>query len=159
MTSYLHRHIVPAAYDVLPAHMATPEATALVMAIALQESACAHRTQMHGPAKGFWQFEAQGGVRGVLQHPSTRSYAKAALVALCYRPTLTAAEIHAALEHNDVLACVWARLLLWTLPDALPSSHEPEKAWGLYLAAWRPGKPHPKTWDGYYTRAWALVTA
>jgi hypothetical protein len=150
VTSYLHRHIVPAAYDVLPKQMASDDASAMLIAIA---------RQVNGPARGFWQFEANGGVKGVLRHPSTRTYAKAALVALCYRSTLTPAEIHAAIEHNDMLACVWARLLLWTLPDALAQSHEPEKAWGHYLAAWRPGKPHPKTWDAHYTRAWAMVTA
>lgn len=158
MTSYLYRHILPAAYDVLPDIMASDEADAMLLAIALQESSCAHRKQVNGPAKGFWQFEAGGGVRGVLTHPRSRSHAKAALVALCYKPTLTAKEIHAALEHNDVLACVWARLLLWTLPQGLPQADDADTGWQLYLAAWRPGKPHPKTWAAHYARAWALVT-
>lgn len=157
MLSYLHRHIVPAAYDVLPPGLQSPQADAMLLAIALQESACVHRKQVKGPAKGFWQFEAGGGVKGVLTHPASSQQARTALVALCYSGSLTVPQIHTALEHNDVLACVFARLLLYTLPSPLPLKHQAKEGWRQYISAWRPGKPHPDTWDGHYARAWSLV--
>lgn len=60
-------------------------------------------------------------------------------------------------KHNDVLAAVFARLLLWTLPDALPDVHSYEDGWHQYVSAWRPGKPHPATWRGLYGVAWDAV--
>ena len=35
----------------------SPEAEVLLLAIATQESALRHRTQVGGPARGHWQFE------------------------------------------------------------------------------------------------------
>lgn len=160
----LHARIVPAAYDVLPPAMQSDRATAMLLAIALQESKCVHRYQLPrqpggkpGPARGFWQFEAGGAVKGVLTHPKTQPYARSAMVALCYSRSLTVNEIHALLEHNDVLAAVFARLNLWWLAGALPGRENPQEGWRQYLEAWRPGEPHPETWDGYFTRAWTLV--
>lgn len=158
MTSYLHRYIFPAAHDLLPEKMASKPADAMLVAIALQESECAYRAQVRGPAKGFWQFE-QAGVTGVMSHPASRSHTRTALVALRYSPSMTTPAIHDAIEHNDVLACVFARLLLWTLPEALPAMDEPGQGWSQYLKAWRPGKPHIETWHRNFTRAWALVNA
>jgi hypothetical protein len=156
MTAYLYRHVLPAAYDVLPHGMQSAEADAFLMAIALQESKCAYRKQIGGPAKGFWQFEAGGGVKGVLTHHASKDAARSALVALSYPHAMTVPAIHAVLEHNDVLACVFARLLLWTLPEALPGEYQADEAWRQYLAAWRPGKPHKATWARNFDRAWAL---
>ncbi|HJP61259.1 MAG TPA: hypothetical protein VJ865_14725 [Gemmatimonadaceae bacterium] len=158
MTLLLFQYVLPAAYDVLPPEMQSDEASAMLMAIALQESECSHRRQQpHGPARGFWQFEAHGGVVGVLRHPITGPLARRALVALCYSTSLTARDIHALIEHNDTVAAVWARLLLWTVRGALPGPENPNEGWRQYLSGWRPGRPRPATWNGNFTRAWALI--
>ena len=94
----------------------------------------------------------------MLRHPSTSAHVKRALRAQCYVGMSDAARAcHALVADNDVMAAVFARLLLWTLPDRLPTADEPERAWSQYLAAWRPGKPHPKTWDAYFAAAWQRV--
>lgn len=157
MLDYLGRFILPAAFDVLPAEMASPQAAAMLLAIALQESRCSARRQGgDGPARGFWQFEA-GGIRGVLRHPDSMTPARALLPALCYPPTIDAMGIRNAIEHNDVLACAFARLLLWTLPGRLPERQMADIAWMQYLQAWRPGKPRAATWKGNFERAWSIA--
>lgn len=154
MIPYLRDFAIPAACAVLPASMRGAKATAMLVAIALQESKAAHRYQVGGPAKGFWQFEAGGGVHGVLSHPATQRHARLALVMLCYPASMPTSAIHAAIEHNDVLAAVFARLLLWTLPFPLPERADALGAWAQYLEAWRPGKPHPLVWPENYALAW-----
>lgn len=157
--AYLHRRVIPAAFDVLPEVMRSPQATAMLLAIALQESELEHRRQIGGgPARGFWQFE-RGGLTGVRQHSASHDHFAAAMATLRYAPTTPTTILQSVLADNDVLACVAARLLLWTLPAALPGSADPDEGWRQYLAAWRPGKPHPATWRGHYTRAWQLVNA
>lgn len=159
MLGHLYRFILAPAYDVLPPQMASSSADAMLLAIALQESHCASRRQGgNGPARGFWQFELTG-VKGVLAHRSTASHARTALAALCYAPTMPAADIRNALEHNDVLACVFARLLLWTLPSPLPPSTGSDFGWAQYIEGWRPGKPRPKDWPANFKRAWTIVAA
>lgn len=153
---YLFRRVIPAAFDLLPPKMRSPQATAMLLAIALQESGAKHRRQVGGPARGFWQFE-RAGVAGVRQHSATHDHLAAAMVTLRYAPTSTTANLQQALADNDVLACVFARLLLWTLPDALPASNEPAIAWHQYISAWRPGKPHPSVWPSVYRAAWEIV--
>ena len=153
---YVQRSVFPAAYGLLPGPMASPAASAMLLAIGLQESRFVHRRQVHGPARGFWQFEL-GGVNGVLLHGASRDHAAAAMDILRYR-RMDSSPAHAALEHNDVLAAIFARLLLWTLPEALTGPQDADRAWGQYLDAWRPGKPHRQTWDAFYTRAWNRVT-
>lgn len=155
---YLFRRVIPAASDLLPDKMRSPQAAAMLLAITLQESGAAHRRQVGGPARGFWQFE-RAGVAGVRQHPATHDHLDAALRTLCYAPTTTTAVLQSAIADNDVLACVFARLLLWTLPDALPGSDDPDEGWRQYLAAWRPGKPHPGPWAERYRTAWGIVNA
>jgi hypothetical protein len=145
-SAYARRFVIPAAYAVLPPEMASEDATRELLAIGYQESRFEHRYQVRGPAKSFWQFE-QRGVSGVLAHVETYDVVRRALVSLNYRNMPTPFSCQLAIEHNDVLACVFARLLLWTLPNALPKADEPEEGWRQYLAAWRPGKPHPETWS------------
>lgn len=158
MIYHTYSHTIPAAYSMLPDRMQSPEATAMLLAIGLQESEFAARRQLpQGPARGFWQFERGGGVKGVLEHQSTKRHAAKVLTASQYPEMIDAAGVHAAIEHNDVLACCFARLLLWTLPDPLPSRIAIDTAWDQYLRAWRPGKPHPHTWPDNYAMAWALV--
>ncbi len=137
--------------SLLPRKMATDEARLMLYAIGLQESRFKHRKQIKGPAKGFWQFESAGGVKGVMNHSSSRKHAKAACAALSIE--FNQSEIHKALEHNDALAAAFARLLLWTDPQPLPCIGEENESWDYYIRNWRPGKPHHHTWNDMYTEA------
>ncbi|WP_203230088.1 hypothetical protein, partial [Azotobacter chroococcum] len=101
----------------------------MLLAIGLQESGLAHRRQIGGPARGLWQFEQGGGVRGVLLHPMSRQHALAACEAHNVKPS--AAAVYAALEHDDILAAAFARLLLWADPAPLPAVGEVAKSWVL----------------------------
>jgi hypothetical protein len=140
----------------LPLRMDSPEARAMVLAICLQESRFIHRRQMNGgPARGFAQFEHGGGIVGVLNHVQTRSHIMRVLDALGY--DYGSDTSYAAIEHNDVLCAAYSRLLLWTLPGALPVEGNAQLAWMQYMEAWRPGKPHRDTWDAYFAQAWATV--
>jgi hypothetical protein len=65
-------------------------------------------------------------------------------------------EIHLALEHNDVLAAVFARLNLWWSPKALPGAGDAARGWELYTSTWRPGKPHRTTWDEHFAAGWSV---
>lgn len=137
---------------------ASREAETMLLAIAVQESGLRHRRQigqdgrpLEHLARGLWQFERGGGVRGVLEHSTTKAAAAEAARLLLY-PAEPAA-IHEALADNDQLACVWARLLLWTLPQPLPAIGQEEVAWHQYVQAWRPGKPHRPRWTDAYAIA------
>lgn len=142
----LIEHTVQAAYNILPAKFSSPEATNLLLAIGWQESRFEHRAQIGGPARGFWQFERGGGVHGVLEHKATKVPIREVLLALKYPANMDSATCWHAIEHNDVLAFCFARLLLYTLPPDLPSLEDSQNGWKQYIAAWRPGKPHPHTW-------------
>lgn len=153
---------IPDALAWLPAPMDTPAARALVLAIGLQESGFTHRRQANrGAARGFWQFEA-GGVAGVWAHRRTQPLIGPICQTLAYDVTegQRVTVCHVAIEHHDVLAAVFARLLLWTDPRALPASTTAFDAaigWTIYQAAWRPGRPRPDAWPAHYAQAWALV--
>ena len=155
MNPYITGSVIPQALALLPPTMDSPEARAMLIAIALQESRMKHRAQIAGPARGFWQFEAGGGVRGVLMHQQTRPHVLKVLEALSYDDSVSVSTSYIAIEHNDVLACVFARLLLWTLPGPLPKQGDPNEGWRQYIEAWRPGKPHRGTWDGFFLDAWS----
>lgn len=139
------------AYALLPARMESDAATVLLLAIGLQESRFTHRRQIGGPARGFWQFESGGGVRGVLTHPTTRTHAKA----LCEARGVPASvsPVYSAIEQDDVLAAGFARLLLWSDPLPLPAIDRTEAAWNLYMRTWRPGRPRKETWDAFHQQA------
>lgn len=147
--SMLHRIGVAPALELLPEKMDSPMARHMILAISHQESRATYRRQIGGPARGYQQFEKGGGVRGVLNHHSTKDYAISLCAALDYSATDEA--VYTAIEHNDVLAAGFSRLLLWTLPQALPEDEH--EGWEQYIAAWRPGKPHPDTWP----TAWKLA--
>lgn len=161
MIKLVRGYILPAALSLLPARMDSPAARAMLVAIGLQESRFEHRRQIGGPARGFPQFERGsdskgGGIVGVLRHAASGAHLLPALDALRYPPDADA--LYDAIEHNDVLACVLARLLLFTLPYALPGAAEPDEGWRQYLEAWRPGRPHRATWDAFYAQAWGVVS-
>lgn len=159
---YVLTHVYPVAFSLLPPQMDSPAARAMLTAIGLQESRFLHRRQMgHGPARGWWQFE-MGGVEGVLSHHASRQSAEAVCRVLGYDPA-DERGIHLALEHNDVLAVCFARLLLWTDPRMLPGADRPVDGWLIYLATWRPGAVKREgqaailahKWAGHFASAWA----
>lgn len=148
--AYVANRIIPAALTFLPLQMWTMEAEAELLAIGLQESLFKYRKQVGGPAHGFWQFEEHGGVRGVLSHNATRPLILPILETLCYEESER--ECYEAIAHNDILACIFARLLLWSSPKRL--SRNEDVGWALYLDAWRPGKPRRDSWSAYFAQAW-----
>lgn len=150
--NYVQSTVIPAAFSLLPPKMDSVEARAMLLAIGLQESRFQYRRQIGGPARGFWQFEEGGGVHGVMEHPDSQTFILGHLRAMSYdMKTRTSYE---AIADNDILACLFARLLLWTHPKPLPKQGDNEKAWQYYLWLWRPGKPHRQTWDAFYDEAW-----
>ncbi|MEO8101930.1 MAG: hypothetical protein ABI790_05355 [Betaproteobacteria bacterium] len=153
---FLQTALLPA-LALLPQPMNSVAGRAMVIAICLQESRLIHRRQIGGPARGYAQFEQSGGVIGVLTHPATRAPIRAVLGALDYDPASGAKAMHIAIEHNDILAAAFARLLLFSLPDALPARIDAADGWRQYLKAWRPGKPHRETWDAFYKEAWQVA--
>lgn len=145
----------------LPMSMDSPKARLMLLTIGQQESRFQDRAQVlngggKGPARGFWQFEQAGAVKGVMNHPATCGHARRACDergVAWDRPT-----VWAALERDDLLACAFARLNLWWAPGPLPEIGDSAAAWKLYAdVAWRPGKPHPETWQGYYNEARAAL--
>lgn len=120
------------------AKYAQPAAVAMLLAIANVESACRHRRQIRGPARGLWQFERGGGVAGV-RKVVPDVWAMALAWGLPDEDPLA----HEALAYADVPACILARGLLWSLPDPLPvfDAGEGEAAYAQYREAWRPGRP------------------
>jgi hypothetical protein len=147
--------IVTPGLSLLPGRMTSPGAVAMLLAIGLQESRFVHRRQIGGPARGFYQFEHGGGVVGVLQHRQTSQLIQGILDRLQYDHS--SATSYTAIEHNDLLATVYARLLLWTIPHSLPKQEEYDRSWDQYIEAWRPGRPHRSTWNEFYRQAWATV--
>ena len=141
--------------SLLPPQMNSVEAKAQLIAIGLQESRFLHRKQIGGPARGFWQFEQGGGIKGVLHHHATRDHIREVLAALKYQPTAKCC--YEAVAHNDILALAFARLNLWWVPGALPEEHHCDLGWDYYIEAWRPGKPHRKTWNAFFDQAWSCV--
>jgi len=149
------------ALGLLPPLMDTPEARAMIVAICLQESRLITRRQFGGPARGYPQFELgehpTDGVSGILNHPKTAHLARRLCLDLDIGPT--PAEVYHAVEFNDVLACGFARLSLWTIPRRLPMRGERDEGWQQYLQAWNPGTPRPETWPENFVDAWHMVNS
>jgi len=140
------------ARKLLPSLSWSADVCILLLAIGLQESGLLYRRQHNqGPAKGLWQFEAGGGVKGVMTHAASRELAQqvaAARGVAWLRPA-----VWDALETDDVFACCMARLLLWTDPKAVPRRGDIEGAYATYEWNWRPGKPHKQDWPANYQKA------
>lgn len=156
--------LIDTALYFLPQKMNSLEARANILAIGLQESRGQHRIQIGGPARGYFQFEKPGGIRGVLVHHATRQHAITLMRRLDFDDldndnvednlvdnayTITA--------FNTILAAAFARLLLYQHPKPLPGQNQIHIAWHYYLDQWRPGKPHPETWPDFYKQAWEAV--
>lgn len=134
-----------------------PKAHVLLLAIGLQEGRLIHRRQIKGPARGLWMFEQGGGVKGVLTHKASAYDA----VKVCYARGVGSStkDVYERLEHDDILSCCFARLLLFTDPRSLPMIGDTDSAWAYYLRNWNPGKPHLKTWPEMYERGHNLLMA
>lgn len=157
MIEHILTYTAPAAYAILPASLRSPAATAMVLAVGLQESQFFRRRQMGGgPARGFWQFE-RGGLKGVMEHPKSQPMVLSVLSTLRCASSLDGC--FDALEFNDTLAFALARLLLYTIPHSLPESNQANEGWSQYSGkqGWNPGDPKRATWDGHFSRAWDLV--
>lgn len=130
-------------YKLLPLKMDSPFARVNQAAIGQQESGYLVRRQYgNGPARGYWQFEEGGGVKGVMEHKSTAELARS----VCHArgvPFVRRA-VWEALETDDVLAAAFCRLLMWTDSGKLPTNEA--DGWAMYARTWRPGKPHPDKW-------------
>lgn len=131
-----------------------------LLAIAMQESGPQLNARYQGspsaspgPARGFWQFEAGGGVKGVLTHPASQTWMRN----VCGALTVVAEQnaVWRALEGNDILSSAVARLLLYT--DARPLPKTQQDGWDQYFFNWRPGKPHPDEWPNNWAAADAAV--
>jgi hypothetical protein len=140
----------------LPMAMDSPKARLMLLTIGLQESRFESRYQKlngggKGPARGFWQFEQGGGVKGVMTHHQTGAHAHR----ICDERSVPweRPSVWSRLETDDILALCFARLLLYSDPYPLPDLDDHETAWKLYVGTWRPGKPHRSTWDGYHAAA------
>ncbi len=153
--SEIRERAIAPALALLPAKMTSPQAELMLLAIGLQESRLTHRRQIGGPARGLWQFERGGGVAGVLRHAASREHALSVCDAIRVAPVPE--QVYQRLEHDDVLAAAFARLLLYTDPARLPALGEVGASWDLYLRTWRPGKPHRHTWDALYAQALEAV--
>lgn len=130
-------------YKLLPLKMDSPFARVNQAAIGQQESGYLVRRQYgNGPARGYWQFEEGGGVRGVMEHKSTADLARK----VCHARGVPFVRrtVWEALETDDVLAAAFCRLLMWTDSGKLPTNEA--EGWAMYLRTWRPGKPHPEEW-------------
>jgi hypothetical protein len=128
------------------------DAARMLVAIGGQEAGWQHRYQIvannpnaAGPAKGFFQFERRGGVAGVMTHRATAGMMR--VTCAYFSVPFNDSAIWRAIEGNDFLAVAAARLLLWSDPRPLPKVEEETIAWGYYIRNWRPGKPHPKSWN------------
>lgn len=139
----------------------SPAARRFMLAIALQESGLQHRRQVSpggdedGPAASFWQFERGGGCKGVLAHPKTAPAMR--MICDAYNVQANAQALWEAMRYQDIVAAAAARLLIYSLPSALPTTAE--HGWIQYLAAWRPGKPHPERWAANFQIATECVYA
>ncbi len=133
------------------------KALVLLTAIAGQESGLSSRLQVGGPARGWFQMEQGGGVRGVLQHPLSREAAAKVCQELCV-PT-DEATVYEAMAWSDNLSATFARLLVWTDPADLPEVGQQNDAWDYYQRLWRPGRPRIATWADRYSDAVSAVKA
>lgn len=146
----LGKIIIPA-LATLPEQMDSPKARLMLLAIALQESGLRAREQTGGPARGLWQFE-RNGVLAVMHHTRTAGV----VFGWCTEngETYGSNSIYERLALDDELACVFARLLLWTDPRPLPEIGACMGAWNLYERCWRPGNPSYTRWrDTAYPQA------
>ena len=149
-----NKTVLSAAMALLPHNFDTPQARVMLVAIGLQESELCYHIQCNGPAHGLWQFE-QVGIQGVFDDPRTHDLALAVCQSMGIDPTASA--VYAELPQNDILAAAFARLCLWSDPQALPALGDVNGSWDCYIRNWRPGKPRLEAWPVNYSKALAAI--
>lgn len=146
------RNAVNEAFKLLPPKMDTRASRILHAAIGYQETKYLTRAQYGGgPARSYWQFERQT-VKAVMLHAHSARLA----IAVCEARNVefNSQKIWEAMATDDVLGAAFARLLMWTDSQPLPTTEA--DAWEMYAErVWRPGKPHPKEWPA----SWAFGLA
>lgn len=154
LLSVFNNTVLTAALAMMPPNFDTPQARVMLLSIGLQESELCFHIQCNGPAHGLWQFE-RSGVIAALSTPT----AHAIMPDICAKlgVPFDATSIYQALPHNDVLAAIVARLLLWADRDTLPALGDSSGAYSYYLANWRPGKPRPHDWPINYAKALSTI--
>ncbi|MFV0411493.1 MAG: hypothetical protein ACK5LJ_17880 [Paracoccus sp. (in: a-proteobacteria)] len=160
------RHVDECFHRLLPNRFDSPQRRVMMLAISGQESGDWLQTRqiafyregvpVYGKAHGLPQFEQNGGVSGVLRHPSTSVEARA----VCLRRGVAPipGDVWHAMAVDQPFAMAFAALLLYSDRAPLPALGDVEGAWAYYLRNWRPGKPHPDTWPFYYKAALDFVT-
>ena len=144
-----------------PEILPTPDVRRFLLTVAQQESGPkldaryqGSPSNSPGPARGWWQFEQSGGVAGVMQHAASKEQVMLACRVLHIH--FQSAAIWRALEGHDTLSVCFARMLLRT--DTHPVPTNAADGWKCYAdRLWRPGKPHPETWQGNWDAAAAAV--
>lgn len=146
------RNAVNEAFSILPPKMDSKTARINLAAIGYQETKYLTRAQYGGgPARSYWQFERPT-VKAVMLHAASARLT----IAVCEARDVefNSQKIWEAMETDDVLGAAFARLLMWTDSQPLPTTEA--DAWEMYAErVWRPGKPHPKEWPA----SWAFGLA
>lgn len=154
----IRRTAIWPALKLLPEGLGGERAEVILLAIGLQESGFEHRRPAFGPQRGFWRAAPVSGMVGaVLRHPAGAGLA----VEVCDARRVPPIDerIHAALEHDDVLAAAFARLLLHIEGERPPPLGDVAEAWSLYCRAWRPAAPQRQAWDRNYAQAMDALAA
>lgn len=146
----------------LPIIMDSIKARAMLLKIGLQEGRLFYRDQLErngkntvlGPALSPWQFE-RGGIRGLMRHPATRDHLRA-LCRVRGLPYATEA-VWKRMASDDPFAAAVARLNLYWYHMPLPAVDDCWGSWAQYEAIWRPGKPHPETWETFHNEVVAYL--
>lgn len=126
----------------------------LMMTIAGIESAWSNRIQQpNGPARSYWQIEAEGALRDVQSNADTAQW----LTEAADLWDVDADNVFDAIAYHDSLAYVVGRLALWLDPAPLPLVGDTAGAWAYYLRNWRPGVPRPDAWAPLYAQALQVV--
>lgn len=150
---FLQRVVEPG-LALLPGYMVSDQARVILMAIAGQETNWAARAQANdGPGRGYWQFEPAT-VAGL----ATGARTAPLLLSVMSTLDLVGASPHAVIQWHDPMACVVARLLIWTDAAALPAVGDANGCWAYYTRLWRPGKPDRMRWLPCYDLARSTVT-
>jgi hypothetical protein len=131
------------------------ERESLLLAIAIQESSLMHRRQTpNGPARSFWQIEAETCVDCLARSGTVRKFWDGMGFANGVHYS-----VERALENSDIAACAVAAGILRLTPGKLPIMGDEEGAWSYYLKAWRPGRPRKERWRSSYAKAMGVFLA
>lgn len=134
-----------------------PAAKGMLLTIGLTESNFTTRLQKPIPyAKGFWQFEKEGGCREFELLPKLQPFRDAAKG--LFFPTRRLETWTALGNGADLLAVIMARALIWLEPNPLPKLTDREGMYRQYLSRWRPGKPSKTRWNASHKRVLEYLT-